>query len=109
MTSLVVEKPPQGTAPSNLAVLGRYILQPEIFDILSERERGAGGEIQLTDAMAKLMQSQSFHALDYEGESFDCGDRLGWLRANVAFALNNPDLAPAFRAIVTELMDGSPD
>ncbi len=105
----MVEKPPQGTAPSNLAVLGRYILQPEIFDILSERERGAGGEIQLTDAMAKLMQSQSFHALDYEGESFDCGDRLGWLRANVAFALNNPDLAPAFRAVVTELMQGSPD
>ena len=104
----MVEKPAQGTAPSNLAVLGRYILQPEIFDILSERERGAGGEIQLTDAMAKLMQSQSFHALDYEGQSFDCGDRLGWLRANVAFALNNPDLAPTFRAIVSELMQGSP-
>lgn len=104
----MVEKPAQGTAPSNLAVLGRYILQPEIFDILSERERGAGGEIQLTDAMAKLMQSQTFHALDYEGQSFDCGDRLGWLRANVAFALNNPDLAPTFRAIVSELMQGSP-
>ena len=101
-----VEKPPQGTAPSNLSVLGRYILQPEIFDILSERQRGAGGEIQLTDAMAKLMGTQDFHALDYDGESYDCGDRIGWLRANVALTLKRPDLADAARAALTPLLQG---
>jgi UTP--glucose-1-phosphate uridylyltransferase len=100
----MVEKPPQGTAPSNLSVLGRYVLQPEIFDILSERQRGAGGEIQLTDAMARLMQTQAFHAYDYEGESYDCGDRIGWLRANVALTLKRPDLEGAARAALSPLL-----
>ena len=102
----MVEKPPQGTAPSNLSVLGRYVLQPEIFEILSERERGAGGEIQLTDAMAKLMQTQAFHALDYEGESFDCGDRIGWLRANMALALRRPELEAPMRGLMKGLLEG---
>ena len=100
----MVEKPPQGTAPSNLSVLGRYVLQPEIFEILSARQRGAGGEIQLTDAMAKLMQTQTFHAYDYEGESYDCGDRIGWLRANVALTLKRPDLEVAARAALGPLL-----
>jgi UTP--glucose-1-phosphate uridylyltransferase len=100
----MVEKPPQGTAPSNLSVLGRYILQPEIFEVLSEKERGAGGEIQLTDAMAKLMQSQSFYAFDYEGQSYDCGDKIGWLKANVALALKHPQLGKAARETVEALL-----
>lgn len=96
----MVEKPAQGKAPSNLAVLGRYILQPEIFEILSERQRGAGGEIQLTDAMAKLMGAQGFHAYEFEGESFDCGDRLGWLRANIVLASRNPKFARDRKSVV---------
>ncbi len=100
----MVEKPPQGSAPSNLSVLGRYILQPEIFPILSAQERGAGNEIQLTDAMARLMQQQDFHAYDYEGRSYDCGDRLGWLRANLALSLKRPDLQAAVRSMVAEEM-----
>jgi UTP--glucose-1-phosphate uridylyltransferase len=100
----MVEKPPQGTAPSNLSVLGRYILQPEIFEVLSEKQRGAGGEIQLTDAMAKLMGSQSFHAFDYEGVSYDCGDKIGWLKANVALALKDPQLGKAAREAITPLL-----
>ena len=99
----MVEKPPQGTAPSNLSVLGRYILQPEIFEVLSSKERGQGGEIQLTDAMAKLMQTQAFHAFDYEGASYDCGDKIGWLKANVALALKRPDLGEAARAALAPL------
>lgn len=101
----MVEKPPQGTAPSNLSVLGRYILQPEIFDILSEKQRGAGGEIQLTDAMAKLMETQSFYGLEYDGQSFDCGDRLGWLRANLDFALRREDLGPQLRATLRDQLN----
>lgn len=100
----MVEKPPQGTAPSNLHVLGRYILQPEIFGILAHGERGAGGEIQLTDGMAALMQSQAFHAFDYDGVSYDCGDKVGWLRANVALALKRPDLAAAAREALAPLL-----
>jgi UTP--glucose-1-phosphate uridylyltransferase len=100
----MVEKPPQGTAPSNLIVSGRYILQPEIFKILETQERGAGGEIQLTDAMVRLMADQDFHALDYEGTTYDCGDKIGLLRANVAMALKRPDLGAAARAAVEELL-----
>ena len=94
----LVEKPPQGTAPSNLAIAGRYILQPEIFDILATQERGVGGEIQLTDAMVRLMQHQSFTAVEYEGITYDCGDIIGLLRANVALALKRQDLRQAARA-----------
>src|SRR6201994_3149315 len=100
----MVEKPPLGTEPSNLFISGRYILQPEIFNILETQERGAGGEIQLTDGMATLMGRQDFHALEYEGETFDCGDKIGLLRANVAFALRRPDLADAARKAIQELL-----
>jgi UTP--glucose-1-phosphate uridylyltransferase len=96
----MVEKHPPGTEPSNLFISGRYILQPEIFRVLETQERGAGGEIQLTDGMANLMKTQAFHALEYEGTTYDCGDKIGLLRANVAFALMRPDLAePARKAI----------
>ncbi|MGI9571259.1 MAG: UTP--glucose-1-phosphate uridylyltransferase GalU, partial [Desulfobulbia bacterium] len=78
----MVEKPSPGTAPSNLIIMGRYILQPEIFDILASQKAGAGNEIQITDAMAVLMQSQPFHAYKYAGRSFDCGSRIGFLTAN---------------------------
>lgn len=100
----MVEKPAQGTAPSNMSISGRYILQPEIFDILATQERGAGGEIQLTDAMARLMGSQTFTAFEYEGVTHDCGDKIGLLRANVALALKRPDLGDAARAAVTALL-----
>jgi UTP--glucose-1-phosphate uridylyltransferase len=89
----MVEKPAPGTEPSNLFISGRYVLQPEIFQILETQERGAGGEIQLTDGMFNLMKTQDFHALEYEGTTYDCGDKLGLLRANVAFALARPELA----------------
>jgi len=100
----MVEKPAPGTEPSNLFISGRYILQPEIFEILETQERGAGGEIQLTDGMAALMRRQDFHALEYEGTTYDCGDKLGLLRANVAFALRRPDLADAARKAIQELL-----
>jgi len=100
----MVEKPPRGEAPSNLSISGRYILQPEIFGILERTERGAGGEIQLTDGMARLMQSQTFTAVEYEGVTYDCGDKIGLLRANVALALKRPDLGEQARAAVTALL-----
>ena len=100
----MVEKPPLGTEPSNLFISGRYILQPEIFEILETQERGAGGEIQLTDGMFNLMKTQAFHALEYEGTTYDCGDKIGLLRANVALALRRPDLADAARAALEPLM-----
>ncbi len=100
----MVEKPKPGTAPSDLTILGRYILQPEIFAILAEQEAGAGGEVQLTDAMLKLMREQPFHALKYEGRSFDCGSKLGFLTANVAYALDRPDLSAALAAEIKKLV-----
>jgi len=96
----MVEKPPPGTEPSNLFISGRYILQPEIFEALGAHEKGAGGEIQLTDAMVKLMGAQDFHALEYDGITYDCGDKLGLLRANIAFALNRPELAEDARELL---------
>ena len=96
----MVEKPPQGTAPSNLAISGRYILQPAIFDLLAKQERGAGGEIQLTDSMLTLATSEPFHAVRFDGAVYDTGTKLGFLAANVAYALQRPDIAPDFRAIV---------
>jgi UTP--glucose-1-phosphate uridylyltransferase len=92
----MVEKPPAGTAPSNLMILGRYILQPEVFTILGDGELGSGGEIQLTDAMKRLLEDQPFHAMKYQGRSFDCGSRVGFLAANVAYALNRKELAGDF-------------
>jgi UTP--glucose-1-phosphate uridylyltransferase len=100
----MVEKPPKGTEPSNLFISGRYILQPEIFGLLAEQGKGAGGEIQLTDSMLTLLKSQDFHALEYEGVTYDCGDKIGLLRANVAMALQHPELGAAARAAVTALL-----
>ena len=100
----MVEKPAPGTEPSNLFISGRYLLQPEIFEVLETQPRGAGGEIQLTDAMAALMTSQDFHAFEYDGETFDCGDKIGLLRANVAFALRRPELAEAARKAISDLL-----
>ena len=100
----MVEKPPQGTAPSNLSITGRYILQPEIFRILERQERGAGGEIQLTDAMIQLARKQPFYGLEFEGRSFDCGSKIGFLAANVSYALARKDIAPGFRAEIKKIL-----
>ncbi len=100
----MVEKPAPGTEPSNLFISGRYILQPEIFGLLGSQERGAGGEIQLTDAMARLMGLQDFHAYEYDGVTYDCGDKIGLLRANVAYALKHADLGDEARAAVKGLL-----
>jgi UTP--glucose-1-phosphate uridylyltransferase len=103
-TDGMVEKPAPGTAPSNFTILGRYILQPEIFDILSAKETGAGGEIQITDAMIRLIETQPFYAFRYEGRSFDCGSKLGFLLANVSYALQRPDLGKALSAELKKLL-----
>jgi UTP--glucose-1-phosphate uridylyltransferase len=100
----MVEKPPKGTAPSNLIISGRYILQPEVFSILAAKEKGAGGEIQLTDAMIKLMASQPFHGLRYEGKTYDTGSKIGFLMANVAYGLAREDLGAAFRMELDKLL-----
>jgi UTP--glucose-1-phosphate uridylyltransferase len=100
----MVEKPKPGTAPSNLTILGRYILQPEIFDILSAKETGAGGEIQITDAMIKLLQTQEFHGLKYEGRTFDCGSKQGFLLANVAYALKRLEFKDSLAAEIKKLL-----
>jgi UTP--glucose-1-phosphate uridylyltransferase len=94
----MVEKPPQGTAPSNLSITGRYILQPEIFKILETQERGAGGEIQLTDAMIGLGKAQKFYGVEFAGERHDCGSKAGFLRANIAYGMARPDLRDGLRA-----------
>ncbi len=94
----VVEKPATGTEPSNLCIIGRYILQPEIFQILDKQERGTGNEIQLTDAMAQLIGKTPFHAVKSDCVRYDCGDKVGFLAANIAVGLSRPDIAPALRA-----------
>jgi UTP--glucose-1-phosphate uridylyltransferase len=100
----MVEKPKPADAPSNLIITGRYILQPEIFDILSRQEAGTGGEIQLTDAMLELARKQPFYGLKFEGRSFDCGSKIGFLAANIAYALERSDLGPALRAQLPGLL-----
>lgn len=100
----MVEKPAPGTQPSNLIIMGRYVLQPEIFDILESQDTGAGGEIQLTDAMLRLMDEQAFHAVKYDGRSFDCGSKVGFLTANAAFGLARDDLADEFREELGKLL-----
>jgi UTP--glucose-1-phosphate uridylyltransferase len=100
----MVEKPRREQAPSNLIITGRYILQPEIFDILAAEKRGAGNEIQLTDAMIELAGKQPFFGLKFAGRSFDCGSKVGFLAANVAYALQRSDLAPAMRAELERLL-----
>jgi UTP--glucose-1-phosphate uridylyltransferase len=101
--STMVEKPERGKAPSNMIITGRYILQPEIFGHLASQARGAGGEIQLTDAMLRLAERQHFRGFAFEGRTFDCGSKIGFLAANVAYALSRPDIAPAFRSELQRL------
>jgi len=98
----LVEKPAFGTAPSNLILPGRYILQPEVMNALEKHERGAGGEIQLTDAMAALIGRQPFHGVTVEGRRFDCGSKAGYLEANLALALERPDLQSKLRSFLTD-------
>jgi UTP--glucose-1-phosphate uridylyltransferase len=93
----MVEKPKPADAPSNLIITGRYILQPEIFDLLADQQSGAGGEIQLTDALLRLLKRQPGDGFQFEGRTFDCGSKIGFLAANVAYALARDDIAPAFR------------
>ena len=99
----IVEKPAPEVAPSTLCVIGRYVLPPEIFAILDRKERGAGGEIQLTDAMAKLLGKMPFHAIQTSCTRYDCGDKIGFLHANLAMGLLRPDIAPALREILSKL------
>lgn len=101
----LVEKPAPDEAPSTLSIIGRYILQPEIFTALSGGKRGAGGEIQLTDAMATLIGSQPFHGLRFAGTRYDCGDKAGYVAANVAFALARSDIASGVRPHLRSLID----
>jgi UTP--glucose-1-phosphate uridylyltransferase len=99
----LVEKPKPEAAPSTLSIIGRYILQPEIFAHLAKIGRGAGGEIQLTDGLACLIGGdRPFHGLRFTGRRFDCGDKIGWLEANLAFAMARPDMAPALRRAIAE-------
>ena len=100
----MVEKPPRERAPSNLILTGRYILQPEIIELLEKQERGAGGEIQLTDAMIALARTQPFYGLKFDGRSFDCGSKIGFLAANVSYALAREDIAPGFRAEIKKII-----
>jgi UTP--glucose-1-phosphate uridylyltransferase len=101
----LVEKPDPKYAPSNMSIIGRYVLMPEVIGHLAKMERGAGNEIQLTDSMAKLIGEQPFHGLRYEGRRFDCGDKVGFLEAQIAFALMRPDLAGAVRAFLPKYSD----
>lgn len=102
----MVEKPAKGTAPSNLSITGRYVLQPEIFEILATQERGAGGEIQLTDAMIGLAKTQKFYGVEFAGERHDCGSKAGFLRANVAYAMARPDLRDGLREEMRKYVKG---
>ena len=99
----VIEKPPLGTAKSNLMTPGRYILQPDVMRILDNPVRGAGGEIQLTDAMAQLIGKQPFHGFTFDGQRYDCGDKAGYIEANIAVALARPDIGPQIRAFIDTL------
>jgi UTP--glucose-1-phosphate uridylyltransferase len=100
----MVEKPPKGTAPSNYIISGRYILQPQVFDLLSTQERGAGNEIQLTDSMIRLMKEQPFFGMKYEGKTYDTGSKIGFLMANVAYALEREELSVDFRRELEALL-----
>ena len=93
----LIEKPAPGTAPSNLMIPGRYILQPEVMRVLENQARGAGNEIQLTDAMAQMIGTQPFHGFRFEGRRFDCGDKAGFITANIALALDRADIGPVVK------------
>ena len=99
----MVEKPSREVAPSNLKITGRYILQPELMGLLKDQAAGAGGEIQLTDAMARLMGDQDFHAFVYEGQDYDCGSKLGYLEAVIAFAKTHKDIGEDARALIKRM------
>ena len=96
----LVEKPAPEKAPSTLTIIGRYILEPKVMEHLERRERGAGGEIQLTDALARTLGHSPFHGLRFEGTRFDCGDKIGFFEANIAFAIQRRDLGPAVRDVI---------
>lgn len=100
----MVEKPAPADAPSNLMINGRYILQPEVFGLLEKQEKGAGGEIQLTDSMDTLLREQGFTGYRFEGQTYDCGSKEGFIAANVAFALARPDIEPTVRPLIADLM-----
>lgn len=100
----IVEKPQPEKAPSRLAVIGRYILQPEVFDELDRHERGAGDEIQLTDALARLIGRMPFHGFRFRGQRYDCGDKVGFLQANIAVGLSRPDTAGPLKEILKDLL-----
>ncbi len=100
----LVEKPAIDAAPSNLIISGRYILQPEVMRVLEKQEKGAGGEIQLTDAMATMIGNQPFHAVTFEGARYDCGSKAGYIQANLAVALERPDMADEVRAFAVDLL-----
>jgi UTP--glucose-1-phosphate uridylyltransferase len=100
----LVEKPKRGSAPSNLMIPGRYILQPEVMRILETQEKGAGGEIQLTDAMAQLIGNQPFHGFTFDGQRYDCGDKAGYIQANLAIALAREDIGSVVREFATSLL-----
>ena len=100
----MIEKPKPDAAPSTLALVGRYILQPSVFDHLARQDRGAGGEIQLTDAMARLIGNEPFHGLEFDGTRFDCGNKVGFMAANVAYALEREDMADELRAYLRSVI-----
>lgn len=100
----MVEKPPKGTAPSNLIITGRYILKPRIFELLATQEKGAGGEIQITDSMKTLMRDDGFMGLRFKGTTYDCGSKIGFLAANLAYGLEREDLGPLLRQTARDLL-----
>jgi len=100
----MVEKPPKGTAPSNLIITGRYILKPRIFELLAQQEKGAGGEIQVTDSMKTLMREDGFMGVRFRGRTYDCGSKIGFLAANLAYGLDREDLGPLLREAARELL-----
>ncbi len=101
----LVEKPNPEDAPSNLSIIGRYVLLPDVIKHLSRMERGAGNEVQLTDGMARMIGHTPFHGLRYEGRRFDCGDKIGFLEAQIAFALERPEMAPAVRKFLAHYQE----
>jgi len=100
----LVEKPKRGSAPSNLSIIGRYILQPELMRVLGTQGKGAGGEVQLTDAMAQMIGHQPFHGLTFDGRRFDCGDKAGYIQANLFLAIAREDIGPSVRAFAVDLL-----
>ena len=100
----MIEKPKSEAAPSNLIISGRYILQPGIFARIEQQGKGAGGEIQITDAMIQLMDEQPFYGLKFRGTTYDCGDKIGFLMANVAYGLEHENLGPSFRQALVDYL-----